>query len=56
MYWKTSITLKQRTDFPPASDASFTGELAKGCLQEKHGNPAAHEEDDIGHEERSLTR
>lgn len=48
------VTLKQRADFPPAGDAPFAGELAQGRLQEKDGDPAAHEEDDIGDEERSL--
>lgn len=51
---KSCVTLKQRADFPPAGDASFAGELAQGRLQEKNGNPAAHKEDNVGDEERSL--
>lgn len=51
---RSGVTLKQRADFPPAGDASFAGELSQGRLQEKDGDPAAHEEDDVGDEERSL--
>lgn len=53
---ESCVTLKQRADFPPAGDAPFAGELAQGRLQEKDGDPAAHEEDDVGDEERSLMR
>lgn len=53
---ESCVTLKQRADFPPAGDAAFAGELAQSRLQEKDGDPAAHEEDDVGDEERSLMR
>lgn len=53
---ESCVTLKQWADFPPAGDAPFAGELAQGRLQEKDGDPAAHEEDDVGDEERSLMR
>lgn len=55
LHEKCFLTLKQRADFPPAGDASFTGELTQSSLQEKHRNAAAHEEDDIRDEERTLT-
>lgn len=51
---KCFLTLKQRADFPPAGDASLTGELTQGSLQEKHGDTAAHEEDDVWDEERAF--
>lgn len=48
---KWPLTLKQRADFPPAGDASFTGKLTHCRLQEKHRNAAAHKEDDVRDEE-----
>lgn len=51
---KWSLTLKQRADFPPAGDASFTGELTQGRLQEKHRDTAAHKEDDVWNKERTF--
>lgn len=50
-----SLTLKQWADFPPAGDASFTGKLTHRRLQEKHGDAAAHKEDDIRDEEGTFT-
>lgn len=41
------LTLKQRADFPPAGDASLTGELTQGRLEEKHRDAATNEEDDV---------
>lgn len=53
--WSDCVpTLKQRADFPPAGDASFTGELTQGSLQEKHRDATANEEDDIWNEERTC--
>lgn len=54
MWGECILTLKQRADFPPAGDASLTGELTQGSLQEKHGDTTAHKEDDIWNEERTL--
>ena len=48
-------TLKEWADLPPAGDASLAGELAHGRLQEEHGDPTAHEEDDVRHEEGTFT-
>lgn len=45
------LTLKQGADFPPACDSSLTGKLTECGLQEKHGDAAAYEEDDVRNKE-----
>lgn len=49
------LTLKERADFPPTGDASLGGELTQGRLQEKHGDAATHEEDDVRNKEGTFT-
>lgn len=44
-------TFKQRTDFSPASNASFAGVLAQGNLQEEDRNTTGEKEDQVGDEE-----
>jgi len=58
-HWKGSdgcLTFKQRADLPPACDPSLAGELTQRDLQEKHGNTAGEEEDQVGDEERTWKR
>lgn len=48
---KSMLTFKQRADFPPAGNASFTCELPQSRFQEEDGNSAADEEHHIGNQE-----
>lgn len=48
-------TFKKRTDFPPACNASLFGVLAERRLQEKQGDAAGEEEEDVGDEEHASS-
>lgn len=45
------LTFKQRADFSPAGNASLTGVLAQGDLQEEDRNATGEQEDQVGDEE-----
>lgn len=45
------ITFKERANFPPAGDASFTCKLSQGRLQEKYWYSTANKKDHVGDEE-----
>lgn len=46
-----TVTFKERANFPPAGDASFTCKLPQGCLQEKYWYSTANKKDHVGDEE-----
>lgn len=48
---KSTLTFKQRADFPPAGNASFTRELPQSRFQEEDGNSTADEKHHIGNQE-----
>lgn len=48
------FTFKKGTDFPPTGNCSLFGVLAESCLQEKQGDAAGEEEEDIRDEEHPL--
>ncbi len=50
------FTFKQRADLPPACDSSLAGVLTQRNLQEKHGNTAGEEEDQVGNEKGTWKR
>lgn len=45
------ITFEQRADFPPAGDATLTGELTQRRLQEEDRDSTSKQEDEVWDEE-----
>lgn len=49
------LTFKQGADFPPAGNASLTGVLTQGGLQEEDRDTTGEQEDEIRDEECTLS-